>query len=110
MSTDYRRVSEFLAQIVGNRDHADAKHLRPHSEPGPPAGPGGSGVELEAIDERWSLLPNPPESRARVADPASLDDRESYCRNIENFIGTVKLPVGVIGPVRINGLFARGDF
>jgi hydroxymethylglutaryl-CoA reductase (NADPH) len=110
MSTDYRRVSEFLRQIVGDRDQTDAQRLRPHFEPAPPAVPGGSGVELEVIDERWSLLPSPPESRARVADPASLDERESYCRNIENFIGTVKLPVGVIGPIRINGLFARGDF
>ena len=110
MSTDYRRVSEFLRHIVGNRDQADAERLRPHFEPAPPAVPGGNGVELDVIDERWSLLPNPPESRARVADPASLDDREAYCRNIENFIGTVKLPVGVIGPLRVNGLFARGDF
>ena len=110
MSTDYRRVSEFLRQIVGNRDQADAQRLRPHFEPAPPAVPGGSGVELDVIDERWSLLPNPPESRARVADPASLDDRESYCRNIENFIGTVKVPVGVVGPLRVNGLFAHGDF
>lgn len=45
-----------------------------------------------------------------IADPASLDLAASYGRNIESFIGTVKMPLGVIGPLRINGLNAYGDY
>jgi hydroxymethylglutaryl-CoA reductase (NADPH) len=35
---------------------------------------------------------------------------QQYERNIENFIGTVKLPIGLAGPLRVNGLFAQGDY
>ncbi|UXN75680.1 hypothetical protein N8D56_20220 [Devosia sp. A8/3-2] len=47
---------------------------------------------------------------AAIADPASLELAESYGRNIESFIGTVKMPVGIVGPLRINGLNAKGDY
>jgi hydroxymethylglutaryl-CoA reductase (NADPH) len=45
-----------------------------------------------------------------IADPDALDAAASYAANIENMIGTVKVPVGIIGPMRINGLNANGDF
>jgi len=48
--------------------------------------------------------------RAAVADPLTMADPARFNANIENFIGTVKLPVGIIGPLRINGLNAHGDF
>lgn len=47
---------------------------------------------------------------AAIADSASLDLAASYGRNIESFIGTVKVPLGVVGPLRINGLNAHGDY
>ena len=45
-----------------------------------------------------------------LADPQTVADAEAYSSNIENLIGSVKVPVGVIGPLRINGLNANGDF
>jgi hydroxymethylglutaryl-CoA reductase (NADPH) len=48
--------------------------------------------------------------RARVADLDTLQSIEHYSRNIESLIGTVKVPVGLVGPLRVNGLYAHGDY
>lgn len=51
-----------------------------------------------------------PQTAEALADAATLEQAEDYSANIENLIGTVKLPVGIVGPLRINGLNAQGDF
>lgn len=45
-----------------------------------------------------------------LADPAAVADAGLYSRNIENFAGTIKVPFGIAGPLRINGLHAHGDY
>lgn len=51
-----------------------------------------------------------PTIQAALFDPQTEADAEAYLANIENFIGTVKLPVGIAGPVRIRGSAANGDY
>ncbi|MGB0960423.1 MAG: hydroxymethylglutaryl-CoA reductase [Halocynthiibacter sp.] len=50
------------------------------------------------------------EDRTALADPLTMETPDQYSANIENFIGTVKMPVGIIGPLRINGLHAHNEF
>lgn len=42
-------------------------------------------------------------------DTVAQEDIALYGRNIENYVGNLRVPVGAVGPLRINGLFAQGD-
>jgi hydroxymethylglutaryl-CoA reductase (NADPH) len=45
-----------------------------------------------------------------LADEWTLAHRHHYQHNIENMIGTVKIPVGIAGPIRVKGRYAKGEF
>lgn len=67
------------------------------------------GNALEMFENRWRVL-NAPGARQALSDAETLAEMQRFERNIENFIGTVKLPVGLAGPLRVNGRYAHGDF
>lgn len=48
--------------------------------------------------------------RDELYDSRAQEQLPLYGHNIENYVGTLRMPVGVIGPLRINGVFAKGDF
>lgn len=45
-----------------------------------------------------------------LAGTAAPPDPESLSGNIEQYIGMTQVPTGLIGPLRVNGLHAHGDF
>lgn len=110
MATDYRRILDFLRETFASRDPEQARRLAPRHENPPLRVPGGGSLTPEAISQRWDLPGIPPHAREALADTWAMEHRDSYGRSIENFIGTAKVPVGLAGPLRVNGLHAQGDF
>ncbi|MFC5079783.1 Hydroxymethylglutaryl-coenzyme A reductase [Vibrio thalassae] len=61
------------------------------------------------VNYRWGVLNNI-DAKLQLLDSHTHAQMESYSKNIEFFIGTLKMPVGTAGPLRVNGLFAQGDY
>jgi len=81
--------------------------LQPRTDPVPPRFRVRRSAAAEDVAGWWQERGGPDEA---IADPATLATLDAYGANIENAIGTARLPMGVVGPLRINGLHAQGDY
>lgn len=66
-------------------------------------------ISEKTLSKRWDKIA-PLTDKAHLFDPHTQVHADLYNKNIEHFVGTVKLPVGVAGPLRVNGLFANNDY
>lgn len=111
MSTELRKTGQYLERVLSSRDKEQLKRqLQPKLDNQPPAIPGGARISERALKERWDFLASRTQKCGTLFDAQTREQMAAYERNIENFIGTVKVPVGLAGPLRVNGLFAQGDY
>jgi len=73
--------------------------------------PNGSDCSAEALTKRWQYLDKYNHvDRENCQNIYAGHDLSVYAANIENCIGTIEMPIGIAGPIRVNGTYAQGDF
>jgi hydroxymethylglutaryl-CoA reductase (NADPH) len=63
-----------------------------------------------ATAQRHALLEAAGHALPHVRGKSPQPGGEALQGNIENFIGFTQIPTGLLGPLRVNGLHAQGDF
>ena len=68
-------------------------------------------VDKAVIDaeRRWTRL-DQEEARAELFDGKARENASAYRCNIESYVGTVNIPVGIAGPLRIHGRNGTNDY
>lgn len=114
MPVPHRTALSILRRLADGDDPEIAARVLdprlPGDDPLPPRLPAGNEHNLEAVGKRLDVLKGQGIDLPQVSNPATLIDPSSLESNIENLVGCARIPIGVIGPLRINGFHAHGDF
>ncbi|MDX2085567.1 MAG: hydroxymethylglutaryl-CoA reductase [Candidatus Melainabacteria bacterium] len=120
MSTHFKRIQRLFLHWFGETALSETEQLAQRLKAIPSTTYQGlrcsSRVTPQAIQRRWDRLCKRSghsdiqrilwqEPKVQNAPPDT-----AYQANIENYIGTVQVPVGLAGPLRIQGLHAQGDY
>jgi len=112
ISKDFsKRVIESILQNKSPEEFSDKLKVRlPHDEPLPESIHRETVLSKEAQAKRLEVLERQGAKLDYLVGKKHIDDASIFEGNIENYLGLAQIPVGVIGPLRINGLYAHGDF
>ncbi len=110
-----RDISENVIETILGDETADAviDRLNPRSlqeKPLPRRLTRQRNLSGAAWKRRRSILEEEGLSLKSVISGKESEDPAIFEGNIENFVGFARVPLGVIGPLRINGSCAQGDF
>ena len=103
-------TQQHVMRILGGESpEAAAARLAPDYTNLPEVPAGSAKVTRERAEALWKEAGLDPSLRAVLLD-GSAEELPLYQGNIENAIGLLKLPLGLAGPLRMNGVAAKGDY
>ena len=106
MATDRRRASEFIERLR-RTDVPDATPLEPPEAPALPPH-ARRRTDEAAVHTRLGRTGADERVRDTLYDPDTQRHAEAYGGFIEDFIGTAKIPIGLVGPLLIRGPHCNG--
>jgi len=111
VASSEERVGKFLKRLLEHRSALEvAESLSSNASELSSRIPGGSSVAISAVNRRWELLGSAQGARPALLPEGAAGELAAYENHIENCLGTVKIPVGIAGPLRVRGIFASGDY
>ncbi|WP_052572929.1 hydroxymethylglutaryl-CoA reductase [Haloferula sp. BvORR071] len=104
-------TQQHVARILGGESpEVVAARLGPNFDNLPAVPAGSAKVTAQRAEALWQEAGLDLELQAILLNEAAVQELPVYQGNIENAIGLLKLPLGLAGPLRINGTTARGDY
>ncbi len=106
-----RSIIDSIFQNKSPQELAAQLSLRqPLDEPLPEGFSSGADMSREAQAKRLAVFERKGLALDYLAGKQQINDPAIFEGNIENYLGLAQIPIGVIGPLRVNGLYAHGDF
>ncbi len=111
MTLSIETAREMMARISsGEANGEQLLAMQPdHSAPPPPV-PRSWDWSDEARQARVAFFEQKGKKLEHLTGQAPEPDPQELKGSIEQFLGYTRIPTGVIGPLRIRGLYAKGDF
>jgi hydroxymethylglutaryl-CoA reductase (NADPH) len=114
MAVPNRHAKKILERVLNGMNPEElATHYGPldtKTHPLPPRVPGSGDHSAAALERRRAMLREQGVELQQLSGEGSEITPEELAGNIENQVGFARMPVGVIGPLRIRGTAANGTF
>ncbi|MGE3801456.1 MAG: hydroxymethylglutaryl-CoA reductase [Candidatus Kapaibacterium sp.] len=109
--TAKRTIGRLLESGSLNQLVERIRPVMPEERPLPPPPPDPRNWSRESAEGRKAFVRNAVgDQLPYLTGSEEIDDPSELKGNIEQFIGMTQIPTGLIGPLRINGTMAHGDF